>query len=577
MATGNPILDAAYSGAASTSAVVSQSSAGIINDRTAQQTLADSSASIDLDIGTNNAIIDSVKNQAALSAQNARLKAGAIFGADLNQQGEQISAAADTMNQAYAQKQQALQNIQQKDSVGFMDNPLGFILNQFSVNDDIRAHNSALEIEQAAKGHIEDLNALSNATAQNQKNFEINVTQASIDAATKNTLNTAQLSANKAETEGLGYNVDALQTAMNASKEQTALKFQVLGAQNSQAQLKLAMDNYALHKQEFQWQQDQHEANQATDEYLTDRIQKGLTVMYGANAPDLTASPKLAKTYLTLLKSNTPAGKEATDAYMAGQTGVLGGNPAQVIDSINSGVAVQFTPAQAPIKNLLDVAKQKVDAGVQTGQVTKANYSASINSTVTGQINDYLKDIEPGSANNPFNIGAVSSLISMPGVSSTPLAQKVLAPAAAAGAKFDDPKQVYSTAVDAVNKGTISLNDAVDGITALYQKGVDTNLQVRQITKFGIVPTENMHSYNTRVEVDPTALFGGTSIVNLTDRNAVLRAVNKTMARQAMGSFEDTINPFAQGMKAAQTNDAGTSMMSNPRPTSPHTLSGYNQ
>lgn len=532
MADINPILAAAQKSIGT----IGTNTEAIQSDRQTQQALSDTTASLQLDIGAQDAIIKGVQNAGALATQNARLKAGAIFGADLNQQGEQLSTAADIWNQAYAKKMTALDDIAKKDSVGFMDNPLGFIINQFSVNDDIRAHNSALEIEQAAKQHIDEINSMSDATAKNQKNFEINVTQAAIDADAKRTADAAQILANKAKTEGINYNVDGLQAAITATKEQTSLKFQVLAAQNAQAQLKLAMDSYALHKEEFDWKREEKTNKDLGDIDLVARMQKGLTVLYGDKAPDLTASKAVAQRYLTLLKSNSPAGKEAVDAYMAGQTGIIGGSPAQVIDSINSGVAVQFTPVQEPIKKLFDVATQQVSQQVQAGAVTKANYQAALNNTVTAQVNTYLKDIEPGSANNPFNIGSVATLIKMPGSGDTPLAQKVLAPMVTAGAKLDDPKQVYSSSIAAANNGTISINDAVDGIVSLYQKGVATNLETRQLTKFGIVPTDNMHSYNTRVEVDPTAMFGGTAIVDLTNRNAVQRAVLKTMSKQRIAN-----------------------------------------
>jgi hypothetical protein len=523
-------LGAILEAANNTSGVIGQASTAQIGMRNAQADLQNTSADLQLDIGANNAIIEQVKNQGALASQNARLKAGAIFGADLNQQGEQITQNVDLWNGAYQQKLKSLKDIQEKDSVGFMDNPLGFIINQFSVNDDIRSHNSALEIEQAAKQHIDEINQMSNATAQNQKNFEISINQAAIDASAKNTADTAQVAANKAKTDGLNYNIEGLQTAINASKEQTALKFQSLSAANAQAQLGLAMQNYALHKQEFDWKKEEKAKAAEGDDFFVDRIQAGLKVMYGDKAPDLSASPKLARQYLMLLKSNSPAGKEATDAYMAGQSGVLGGSPAQVIDSIGNGVAFQFTPAQAPIKKLFDLVTQEVSQGVASGAVTKANYQSTINNTVTGKLNTYLKDIEPGSGNNPFNIGAVSSIIQMPGVSNLPLAKNILAPAVISGAKLDDPKQVYSTAISAINSGKLSIADAADGLVTLYQKGVDTNLATRQLTKFGIVPTENMHSYKTQIEVDPTSAFGGTEIVDMTNANAVKRAIMKTMA-----------------------------------------------
>ena len=535
---GNPILEAAYGSAFSTSKVVDTNSTAIAAARNTQADTAYDTAGLQIDLGNQDVIVQTTKLQGELATQNARLKAGAIFGADLNQVGEKISENQAIFESAYQRKMAALRDIDKRDSVSFMDNPLGFIINQFAVNDDIRNHNNALEQEQAAAQHIQDINALSNATAVNQKNFEISVTQASIDAGAKKILDTAQINANAATVAGLGYNVEALQTAINASKEQTAIKFQVLGAQNAQQSLALAMDNYALHKQEFDWKKEEKAKAQEGDDYFVDRIQAGLKVMYGDKAPDLGASPKLGRQMLMLLKSGGAAGKEATDAYMAGQSGILGGSPAQVIDLLKSGVALQFTPQQEPIKKIFDVAVQKTSEGVAAGSVTKANYQEVLNGEVKKLTDGYLRNIEPGSGNNPFNIGSVSAILTMPAVASTALAQKVLAPAINTGVKFDDPKQVYAAAIEGIGSGKVSVAEAVDGITALYQKGVDTNLASRNLAKFGIVPNENMHSYNTQVVTDPGALFGGTAIVDLTNKNAVTRSVLKTLAMSKMNALE---------------------------------------
>lgn len=544
MAT-NPILAAAQS------AQTQMANAGteIAEARQSQAELSTESANLQVDIGLNNQIIEGAKNQAALATQNARLKAGAIFGADLNQQGEQISKATAIWQSAYERQLASAQAIEEKDKVAFTDNPLQYIVNQFTINQDIEAHNAALKVKNVAKEHIEEINALSNATAVNQSNFSQSITQASVDAASKNTLNTALIQANQAKIASLGYNVEGLKDAVNMSKEALGVMFNVQSMQNQQAQLKLAMDNYALHKEEFKWKQDEHAAQEATDEYLVGRIQKGLESMYGDKAPNLQANPKLAKQYLTLMKSNTPAGKEAVDAYMAGgASGVLGGNSGQVIDMMKSGINLQFTPAQEPIKQLLSASHSEfvgsINAGVTAKPSNAAEFNRAVSSVVENKVNAMLKNVKPGDGDNIFNIGAVDQLLKMPGVADTALTQKVLGPAATAGVKFDDPKQVYATVTAALEKKQISINEAVEGITALYQKGVKTNLETRQLTKFGIPLPTNM-PYNTGVVVDPYSLLGGTEVVNLTDKNQVTRALMKTTS-----SLFSKINPLEMGMRA---------------------------
>ena len=531
----NPILKAAQS----TNQQIDTSSAAITEARTSQAELANNEAQLQFDIGLNNSIIKSVQNNAALATQNARLKAGVIFGADLNQQGEALTEATSLWNDAYRRQLSAAQKIEEKDSVSFLSDPLQYVINQFTVNDDIKEHNAALNVKNIAKTHIDEINAMSSATAKNQENFNQSITQASIEAEAANTARVAQVAAEKAKIQALGYNIEGLKDAVNASKEKLGVLFNVQSAQNAQAQLQISMDNYAMHKKEFQWKEQAVADQEAADEFTIGRMQEGFRVLYGDKAPDLSMNPKLAKNYLSLLKSNTPAGKEAMEAYMAGQTGVLGGNPAQVIDLLKNGVNVQFTPAQNPIKQVFDTTVSEVTANIAAGKVAKpgnaAEASALINTSVKAKVDTMLKNIEPGSSSNLFNIGSVPVLITLPGVADTAFTQKVLAPAVTAGAKLDDPKQVFSTAIAAIGKKEITVEQAVEGITALYQKGVETNLAQRNLPKFGIVPNESMRSYNTTIQTNANAIFGGTEIVNLADENAVKRAVMKSLSMQQFG------------------------------------------
>lgn len=524
------------SGAQSLSSQISTASADISTARNSQVDLSNNEAQLQVDIGANNVIIKTAQNNAALATQNARLKAGAITGSDLNQQGEVLTDATALFHESYRKQLQASRDIAAKESVGFLDNPLQHIINQFTVNEDIAVHNQALRERQLAENYIAEVNKMGDATAKNQDNFKQSITQASVEAEASNTAKIAQLAADKAKIQGLGYNIEALKEAVTMSREKLGVLFNVQQAQNAQKQLQISMDNYAMHKKEFQWKQEAVADQKSADEFTVGRIQDGLKVMYGDKAPDLGMNPKLAKNYLNLLKSNTPAGKEAMEAYMAGQTGVLGGNAAQVIDLLKTGVAVQFTPAQVPIKQVFDTTVSEVTAAIAAGKVAKpgnaAEASALVNNAVKTKVDSMLKNIEPGSSSNLFNIGSVEKLITLPGVADTALAQKVLTPMVTAGAKLDDPKQVFSTAIAAVNNKQLSLEQAVEGITSLYQKGVETNLATRNLPKFGIVPNESMRSYNTTIQTNPSALFGGNEIINLADQNAVKRAVMKSLAYQ---------------------------------------------
>ncbi len=66
----------------------------------------------------------------------------------------------------------------------------------------------------------------------------------------------------------------------------------------------------------------------------------------------------------------------------------------------------------------------------------------------------------------------------------------------------------------------------------MYQKGVNLNLDAKNLTRLGIAPGKEvavLTDYNTPIEVIPGALFGGTKTLSLTRREDVTRAVLQTL------------------------------------------------
>lgn len=258
--------------------------------------------------------------------------------------------------------------------------------------------------------------------------------------------------------------------------------------------------------------------------------------MYGSKAPDLVNNKAMGKQMLMLLRSNTPAGKEAQEAYLAGQSGTLGGKPSQVMSLLAGNVGLEFTPSQAPIKEIFDKAASKVAESVRTGAVPKGTETAAFDQAVKDMFNAQLKDIEPGK--NMFNIGAAIDIVGKIGVMETPFAQKVLMPALAPnddvtkGAKLDRGSDVFALAIASIKNKVVSIDEAAEGIAAFYQKGVAMNLAVRNLPKFGVVPDELMRSYNTSIELNPYAIIGGTKVTNLANPLDVKRAIGTALANQ---------------------------------------------
>jgi len=507
---------------------ISSGTSQIKDIRTAQQKMAENTAQLLESAGINDAIVRDQKNLATIQTQNAAAKAGAIFGADLSQAGERISEYARVQQTARDQRMALEQTIADKQSVGFTDNPLQYIINQFTVNDDINKHNALVDVEDGAGKSIEDITRESSAVAQNQKNFEISITAASAKAESDSILAKAQAQASDVREKSMNYQADAVNASMTQSKDVLNIQSNINNAKQQQEERALRMKEFAMHSAKFEWDKQARADKQASDTSLAETMQKGLNVIYGAKAPNISASPQVAKDWIMRLKSGGEVGKLANSAYMKGLSGILGGSAAQVIDEIYSGVAVDVKPGQEPILKLFENSRREL-AAVSPDIKDDAQRQALVNATVNKNLEKMAKNIKPGDTDNVFNVGDVRNYLTSAAVASTPLAQKVLVDSKV---DMNDPSKVYSEALRGVKEGKIKIEEAADGLATLYRQAVDTNLKIRDMARYGVAldsKVENVRNFKTDIQTRPGALIGGHEIVNMADDNSVKRAMLKTL------------------------------------------------
>lgn len=509
---------------------ISSGTSQIKDIRTAQQKMAENTAQLLESAGINDAIVRDQKNLATIQTQNAAAKAGAIFGADLSQAGERISEYARVQQTARDQRMALEQTIADKQSVGFTDNPLQYIINQFTVNDDINKHNALVDVEDGAGKSIEDITRESSAVAQNQKNFEISITAASAKAESDSILAKAQAQASDVREKSMNYQADAVNASMAQSKDVLNIQSDINNAKQQQEERALRMKEFDMHSAKFEWDKQDRADKQASDTSLAETMQKGLNVIYGAKAPNISASPQIAKDWIMRLKSGGEVGKLANSAYMKGLSGILGGSAAQVIDEIYSGVAVDVKPGQEPILKLFENSRREL-AAVSPDIKDDAQRQALVNATVNKNLEKMAKNIKPGDTDNVFNVGDVRNYLTSAAVASTPLAQKILAESKV---DMNDPSKVYAEALRGVKEGKIKIEEAADGLATLYKQAVDTNLKIRDMARYGVAldsKAENVRNFKTDIQTRPGALIGGHEIVNMADDNSVKRALLTSIAR----------------------------------------------
>ena len=507
--------------------------------------VASGDAATQLDVGINNQIISSAKTASDLAIQQARIKSANVFGTNMKNAGEQISALAATVNTEYANRETALKKIEAKRSVSFFDNPLEYVVNQFTVNDDIQAHNTANERHEAASNQIATLNTLTQSTVQTQNMLDESITAGSIAANDKNIADAAKLKASVSSLQALTYNAESINSALNADKTILANSFTMFNAQKAEQQANIALEQLNFQRMKFNEEQAQKKLLKGSDDDLINSVNAGRIARLGAKADIITPGSVRANTVLSLLKSNSPAGQEFSQDYLSGQrTTSLGqvslatsaANAVEVLDKF----LVNLTPAQVPVKDLLASVYSEALSGkaMLSGSTTpldvknKIQFDEYINGRTKELLNQQAAKIVVGDSSNVFNIPAIDTLIKNSSqLQSNSAVQKFITPLIAAGVDVNNPKILFSAVTDAVQKNTLTYSEALS-ITQVFQTGVAVNQAARNFVGLGL-SAGIKNSYNVPLKVSKYAFGNSEQIVNLADAGEFSRWLNKSLAAEA--------------------------------------------
>lgn len=538
----------------------------LLNISQAQQDIAQSDASIFAQKATDDSTVAAAKNAGALQTQANIKKAGVAFGTDVGAQNEQVTKLALASQSAFDSKQQALKSIKDKESVGFLDDPLGFIMNKFTINNDIDQYNVAEETENNINKRIQAINTLTQTTATTQTMLSQTMTESSAEAATRSAAAQALLEANKSRQQGLAYNAAGIQNALASTQAGLSAEFQANSAKNTETQigislqnLKLAQDNSAIARSEYEQRQSDKADTNAYAASTVDTINKGRQVRMGAAYVPL--DPNQSKLIIASIRSKTPIGEALMADYSIGERSniagapIIGTSPAQTIDLMTKA-NISLTPAQQVIKdNILGQSINDIkSAQIQGSSASKAfPQLAQLNfkdkDAVTNAINQHTQDllnqaakvVKPGDATNPYQIASIKDLAaSSPTIAALSTYQAVLKPLIDKGVDITDPKQVMDLVGKAVSGGLLDHNTAAKDIATMYQMGVKANLATRQFATFGLTPSL---AYNAQVETSPAALFSKNGVINMTDVNAV----SNTLVRVNAQRLASTIAPVFGG------------------------------
>lgn len=537
MADINPILAAARS---ADQQVNSARSAMIANN-----SQIDDSFNADAELQRQNAataeLVTRTTGLGQLQYEQAFSKNALDLGTDLGDASGIQAALAQTLISSRASQNAALDRINQKKSISFVDDPLQFIANHLSLNDDIEAHNAAEAKGDLAASQIAETNKLTELRAVAANRLKTTVTGASVEAAAQAARNSAQIVSDGFARSAIANNTNGIKELLSLSTDQLRNASVVFDAQNKQQSIAIAQAHLALSQEEFSWKKLEKDKAESANTYVSDTIIGGYKAMYPDNPNKWIApnSPKL----LALISGKLPLDGEMKAAYDIGVLNSRAANP----DGTNRLLAA--SPA-----DLLSVLKYNPSLGTDSKAVVGLITSAAQEAGRTPQyaqlvaakdlegqkkfVNDSVQAAFKGAQtvvrdpSNPYWLPSIDTIAKQtPGLQELPFYRTVIAPASAAGVAVNDPSMALSLGLEAVKAGKISLNNMAVDMATIYKQGQRVNIQSKQFIPLGLSPRE---SYN--VDINTGGLISQrTDMTNPAEiiRAAMKASVNKEFFQQS--------------------------------------------
>lgn len=472
------------------------------------------------------AVVAATKNQGQLVAQTALQSYAHALGVDADGSlSAQQATAQQTFLDASKNAADAAATIAQKRSISFFDDPLQWLTNKITINTDIDNYNGAADQANTAEQFIQESNQLIDARAVALRNVQTVTSQAASEAATNIAVEQQQELQANLQRAGIAANTAGVEAITNMSYRQIQIAnarldsdSKYLQAIDDQKRLQLSQESHDLEAARLNLEMSKDQDKLGADQYMSGQLRKGLQLMFPNNPAAWDIPNGKYQAMISGKSPMDPVWKKAFDVAQASdQTGtsggrILGTSPADTIGTL--AFRPTIAPNAQPTVDLLTSAATQAIATPAYKQAvankdTKATSDIINNAVEQRVISDSNHTDSPTSL---YYLPPADQIVQMnPGLQDSPLYSAVIAPAVKAGIKLDTPVQVTNLAMNAINAGAITLNDAANGISNIYAQGQAQNFAAKQLFSLGIVAAP---SY---IAADPQLSVGAVRKLNYTN------------------------------------------------------------
>lgn len=480
------------------------------------------------------------RKRADLLAQEQTLKAATAVGANMADAGELVTARLATLSRSVDQTTKDTQVVRDKLETRFLDAPVDWVLNQFTIGGDIkRAEASRAQVASQAAGILNINQSLQTTAVTNNNNKRV-ITEATIAADME--ANAKYLAAQAAERNhgllgtGLGT-IEALtrmsaQQVDNLSKAQSA----AIGSEQykmAQKQFELQTKNINSEIDARDWKMSIEKADRSALEELGQSIRDGAKVSENIDLnPKMFSTPKLMQLlyakYPDTLRWLQAGIKYQANGHVVLGDGTVAGAVKDVMDFKGPG-----QPAAAPIIDLYKKTVRQVSMTPATDLAAHGvnpakkedvyRFAGSLAAKAAGSMGKDISFGPDGYAGNIYAPPPLATVAADDGkwfaaIKASPLWQQVIEPQFKAGGLVENnPRVLVASGIAAVKAGKITSNDFDTGMATYFQSMKIYNNGTKFYQGYGL-PSQD--GFPTTIA---TGLLGGDEVYDFTKQMDITR------------------------------------------------------
>lgn len=492
-----------------------------------------------------NQAINLIQGAAKAKEQADNRAASASFGTNMDASSYVIASLGANILASEQDIQQRRDMISKKLAVGITDDPLQWMINQFTVPMDVYAANVKIA---GVNQDLDTIHQLEQATreqdATNAMNDQAN---ASVLADRQNQVLAAQATINLGKSQqqlaALGMQGVTLKDAQ--TRDQLSAMWQMNNAQNEAERLKISEANQSLlqaQKEELILKNQQTISDKAAKDQDTATLVAGLQ-KFGAminQPPPSIAALKMMSDKQRDIWINGASDPDVNQGRLPGAS--IG--PAVAFNEAND-IGARLTPGMNDIRQKIGkiIDTNIADNGIGYSQLKPAEQNRLGNLAIQQSVNTQLKNIPTNdSFYSPLSLN--SMITASPALANNPIVAQLAPIATADNTYAANPNDIVKTAMTAIGSGKMTIAEASTSISELYQTMSQQLNNLKQYSRFGLPNLGENTGY--KQSVFSGVGFGSSRVVDMTNPADVENILTRNLMLLKIPSDLGPLAPYDQ-------------------------------